>query len=177
MKKAIIFNQDDACPICGKGKLVQQEGRQQFHYKGKTKTVSNFVFLTCTKCKEGVENQDNVKKFGRILREWHRSVDNFLSGEEIKSIRKSIGCTQRVVGLVIGTGEKSFARYENSTLTQSRPVDQLLRILQSNPNLFWRLPGASKYQKNEVDYSVNYQPSQTVGLYVAEEQLEYGSGS
>ena len=74
-------------------------------------------------------------------------MDGLLTSQEIKKIRKSLGFTQEVLGELLGGGEKSFARYENGHVTQSRAMDNLLRILNDYPFVLKALP----YRTSSVD--------------------------
>ena len=44
----------------------------------------------------------------------------------------SFGYTQEEFGNILGGGKKAFARYENGTITQSRAMDNQLKMLRSN---------------------------------------------
>jgi HTH-type transcriptional regulator/antitoxin MqsA len=45
------------------------------------------------------------------------------------------GYTQEEFGNILGGGKKAFARYENGTITQSRAMDNQLKMLRSNPKI------------------------------------------
>ncbi len=55
--------------------------------------------------------------------------------KEIKAIRKSFGLTQDEFSELLGGGAKAFARYENGTVLQSKPMDNLLRGLREYPEM------------------------------------------
>jgi HTH-type transcriptional regulator/antitoxin MqsA len=57
----------------------------------------------------------------------------------IRSIRQRCGLTQREAGLVFGTGEKSFEKYERGEIRPSAPTKRLLKLAMEQPELF-RLP-------------------------------------
>jgi HTH-type transcriptional regulator / antitoxin MqsA len=56
----------------------------------------------------------------------------------IRAIRQRIGLTQREAGIVFGTGEKSFEKYESGEIAPSAPTRRLLRLAMANPELFKR---------------------------------------
>ncbi len=145
-----MYKQNDKCPVCTRGNLQKRRAAHTYTYKSQQKTIKDVEYFQCDLCEESVENPDSVKRIGKILKEWHKQIDGFLSGEEIRAIRKRIGCTQAIMGLVLGAGEKSIARYENSLLTPSAPMDALLRLLQENPDAFWSLPKARVYAPQRV---------------------------
>ena len=57
----------------------------------------------------------------------------------IRAIRQRCGLTQREAGLVFGTGEKSFEKYESGEIKPSAPTKRLLKLAMERPELF-RLP-------------------------------------
>jgi HTH-type transcriptional regulator / antitoxin MqsA len=54
----------------------------------------------------------------------------------IRAIRERLGFTQREAGIVFGTGEKSFEKYETGQITPSAPTKRLLRMAFMHPELF-----------------------------------------
>ena len=74
-----------------------------------------------------------MKKSGRLLKDFQRTVDGLLSGVQIKAIRKKLGLTQEGLAEIIGGGKKALARYETGAVCQSRVMDNLLRILDAYP--------------------------------------------
>jgi HTH-type transcriptional regulator/antitoxin MqsA len=63
----------------------------------------------------------------------------------IRAIRQRCGLTQREAGIIFGTGEKSFEKYESGEIVPSAPTKRLLRLALEKPDLFKpgdRRPGA-----------------------------------
>lgn len=56
----------------------------------------------------------------------------------IRAIRQRCGLTQREAGLLFGTGEKSFEKYESGEIQPSAPTKRLLKLAMENPELFKR---------------------------------------
>lgn len=54
----------------------------------------------------------------------------------IRAIRQRCGLTQREAGIVFGTGEKSFEKYESGEITPSAPTKRLLKLAMERPELF-----------------------------------------
>ena len=57
----------------------------------------------------------------------------------IRAIRQRCGLTQREAGLVFGSGEKSFEKYESGEIQPSAPTKRLLKLAMERPELF-KLP-------------------------------------
>lgn len=54
----------------------------------------------------------------------------------IRAIRIRCGLTQRDAGLLFGTGEKSFEKYESGEIQPSEPTKRLLKLAMERPDLF-----------------------------------------
>jgi HTH-type transcriptional regulator / antitoxin MqsA len=59
----------------------------------------------------------------------------------IRAIRQRCGLNQREAGLLFGTGEKSFEKYESGEIQPSAPTKRLLRLALERPELFQRPVG------------------------------------
>ena len=57
----------------------------------------------------------------------------------IRAIRQNCGLTQREAGLLFGTGEKSFEKYESGQIRPSEPTKRLLWLAMRRPDLFTKL--------------------------------------
>jgi HTH-type transcriptional regulator / antitoxin MqsA len=54
----------------------------------------------------------------------------------IRAIRERCGLTQREAGILFGTGEKSFEKYESGEIQPSAPTKRLLKLAMEQPDLF-----------------------------------------
>ncbi|MBN2436274.1 MAG: type II toxin-antitoxin system MqsA family antitoxin [Spirochaetes bacterium] len=149
------------CQVCGSEntELVVQD--QEFSYKGHTLVIKDYQSTLCHNCGESIEENESYEKSIPLLRDFHRSVDGYLTGNEIRTIRKSFNMTQDEFSSVLGGGEKAFARYETGRVMQSKPMDNLLRILRDFPESISTLAakstldGCSFICEDEV---INYSP-------------------
>jgi len=121
------------CPVCGSENIHENISSKTFSYKGKSVSFDGFISYDCNNCGESFPDETQLDEIEPKLRDFHREVDGLLTPAEIKSIRKKLGFSQEAFGNVLGGGEKAFARYETGTVTQSKPMDNLLRIIQVNP--------------------------------------------
>lgn len=122
------------CEVCGSEDTEFLEGNEIFTYKGHDIEVPGYKKLRCHNCGEAVAEPESVKASLPIVRDAQRRIDGLLTGNEIKNIRKSLGYTQEQMGNILGGGEKAFARYETGKVMQSKPMDNLLRILREYPD-------------------------------------------
>ena len=53
-----------------------------------------------------------------------------------RALRERLGLSQREAGLLFGTGEKSFEKYESGEISPSEPTKRLLKLAIQHPELF-----------------------------------------
>jgi HTH-type transcriptional regulator / antitoxin MqsA len=122
------------CSICGSTEVKNEEVTEILNYKGQTKIFQNYKIYKCYSCKEEFVDEVFLDSISGEIRDFHREVDGLLVPSEIKRIRTSYGFSQEAFGEILGGGKKAFARYENGSITQSKPMDNLLRIINEYPD-------------------------------------------
>lgn len=127
------MDKEAKCPVCGVGIMERVVLEETFEYKGQHLVIPDYVVYKCPACEEAIVDKNTLKTTEKTIRDFHRKVDDLLTSGEIKEIRTSLGFTQEAMGALLGGGEKSFARYETGQVTQSRAMDNLLRILDTCP--------------------------------------------
>jgi len=81
-------------------------------------------------------------------------LEGLLTPTEIKAIRERLGLTQVAMAKQLGVGDKTYTRWETGQNMQNRSMDNLIRIVEKDPDLFlWieasRIPG---WQQAVEDY-------------------------
>ena len=137
------------CPICGHGKISEKIIVKPFGYKNKKISIPDYHIFECATCEEKIVGNETLRKTEKILTDFRRKTDGLLASDEIKAIRKKLGKTQTEMAVLLGVGEKNFARYENGQVTQSRAMDKLLRILDTDPNILFKV---SAKEEMRTDY-------------------------
>lgn len=125
--------QENICPICGSESLIKKNITETFEYKGQTIDIEDYIILECQECEESIIDKATLKEAEKVIRDFHRSIDGLLTSKEIRTIRKALGFTQKDFGLLLGGGKKGFARYESCSVTQSKAMDNLLRVVMETP--------------------------------------------
>lgn len=143
-----MYKNKDLCPVCGEGTLTFASKTERFEYKGHYKDIENFDIFTCDVCEEEIVPEESIKKAEKYLRDFHREVDGLLTSKQIKKIRESYGFTQDDFSELLGLGKKTFARYENCTVTQNRTTDHLLRIIDVLPEALDIICGQTRHTSN-----------------------------
>ena len=129
-----MYKNNDKCPICGEGILEREVITETFEYNGEKVYIPDYVIFKCENCDEAIVEKDTLKTSEITIRDFQRRVDGLLTSYEIKKIRKSLGFTQEGIGNLLGGGAKGFARYERGTVSQSKAMDNLLRIIDAYPD-------------------------------------------
>jgi len=143
-----MYSKNNKCPICGDGILNEKVLEETFEYKGQYHTIPDYVVYECPNCGESIVPKDTLKATAKEIRDFQRKVDGLLTSDEIKKVRNFLGFTQEQMGALFGGGAKSFARYENGEVTQSRAMDNLIRIVDAYPfvlNVIPRKRGENTY--------------------------------
>lgn len=174
----------ETCPICGSKNIEMQITSENFEYKGYEKTIDECEKIVCKDCEEAFFTNETSKRNEKIIRDFHREIDRLLTSDEISRIRTSLSFTQKDFGELLGGGPKAFAKYESGVLTQSRAMDNLIRMVDSVPGAIECLtdrenkknvsfgkvsmvyieaarPGTSKPDYNVTHLTFNSQPGMT----------------
>ncbi|GBE41723.1 antitoxin MqsA [bacterium BMS3Bbin09] len=149
-----MYKKGDNCPVCSKGSLSEQVITEEFEYKRKKIQVPNYHVFSCNNCKEELVSPKTIRETEKILTDFRRRIDGLLTSSEIKDIRKKIGKTQTEMSSKFGVSPKTFARYENGQVTQSKSMDILLRIININPFILEDI-----YSQTRTNYEVLGKPS------------------
>lgn len=128
-----MYQNGQECPICEKNTLVEKIIEEKFEYKGRYLVVPEYVVFSCASCGEELVSKETLKKTEKIIRDFQRETDGLLTSSQIKRGRVALGFTQDAFASLLGVGEKNFARYENGKVTQSKSMDNLLRIIFEYP--------------------------------------------
>lgn len=68
-----------------------------------------------------------------------REIDELLSPSELRRIREKYRLKQTDMEQILGTGAKTWTRWERGKITQTKAVDTLVRLLDQNPRHMFRL--------------------------------------
>lgn len=128
-----MYTNGQECPICGKPTIEKKTIEEKFEYKGRHLVVPDYIVFACSSCGEELIGKETLKKTEKVIRDFQRETDGLLTSDQIKRGRTSLGFTQESFASLLGVGEKNFARYESGKVTQSKSMDNLLRIIFEYP--------------------------------------------
>jgi HTH-type transcriptional regulator/antitoxin MqsA len=138
------------CPVCGSEKVTETSITETFKYNGHNKTIENYTITQCDDCEEEIVPPQTMKMAEKILRDFKREVDGLLTSKEIKKIRTEYGFNQENFSTFLEVGTKTFTRYENCTVTQSKPMDLLLRVIDAIPEALNVISGTWVPEQNYI---------------------------
>ena len=117
------------CSVCS-GKLIREERTTDYTYKDKTHEILQSADY-CVACGEGFLSPKDLKASQKQIADFKRSVDHLLTTDEVRAIRKKLKLTQEKASELFGGGVRAFHKYEIGENTQSRPLDILLKLMDS----------------------------------------------
>ena len=119
------------CPETGKP-MVRDTRPKELSYKGQSATI-DMPGWYCHESGESIHTAEDMKVSDAALKELRLEVENLLKPQDVKRIRTKIGLTQREAGTILGGGPNAFQKYEQDTVTVSKPMSNLLRVLERHP--------------------------------------------
>ena len=118
------------CPICN-GKIEYKSELTTYKYKNHSIEIEQSGEY-CTECKESFLSPKDLKSTKLQIANFKREVDHFLTTDELKRIRKKLHITQQDASQIFGGGIRAFHKYETAEVTQSKPLDILFRLIDSD---------------------------------------------
>jgi HTH-type transcriptional regulator / antitoxin MqsA len=112
--------------------MVRDTRPMEISYKGQSTTI-DMPGWYCHESGESIHTAEDMKVSDAALKELRLQVENLLKPQEVKRIRTKIGLTQREAGTILGGGPNAFQKYEQDTVTVSKPMSNLLRVLERHP--------------------------------------------
>ncbi len=118
------------CPICN-GKVEYRTELITYTYKTHEIQIEQSGEY-CLECKEAFLSPQDLKLTKLEIANFKRKIDHFLTTDELKRIRKKLHMNQQEAASIFGGGIRAFHKYETAEVTQSKPLDILLRLIDSN---------------------------------------------
>lgn len=139
----------DTCPVCGAAELRSETGVFSFdvppNVPGGPIVVPNATWEMCAACGEKIlskalEHSIDGQVYERL---------GLLSPARIKEIRKCVHLNQTEMAHLLGVGDKTYARWESGRSMHNKSSDNLLRLVEKQPELFVRLEAQRNPRRRE----------------------------
>ena len=122
------------CPECGYKEMASKIVDETLTYKGKSLTLHSMKGDFCPKCKEGIWDSENYRRYTEAQAALVRSGKTEVSAD-IKRIRSKLNLTQQELAEAFGVGKMAFSRYERGIINPPAPVIKLLKLIEKHPAL------------------------------------------
>ena len=99
------------CFVCGEGVLKKRMTQTEGEIKGETFIV-NAMALACGECGHVALEGRDAAEYMRLLADAYRRAHGLLTSDEIRSLRRDLGMTQRQFACALGVGVASIKRWE-----------------------------------------------------------------
>ena len=127
----MMEHKEMSCHACG-GKMHRDVKAVEIAYKGESMTV-NLPGWYCASCDEAVHSGLDMEVSDKALHELKAKVEGLLTPHEIKEIRKRLKLSQAAAGKYLGGGPRAFQKYESGSVMVSKPMSNLLFLLNKQP--------------------------------------------
>jgi len=126
---------NNLCPVCGKGRLQPQAGKNNVTYKDHTADL-NIHYSVCDIC--GSEQSDalQLRDNKRAMVAFKKTVDGLMLGAAVRKLREKLGLSQAQASRIFGGGPVAFSKYESDDVAQSEAMDKLLRLAMELPSAY-----------------------------------------
>jgi putative zinc finger/helix-turn-helix YgiT family protein len=132
-----IVNNHEAsifCSECGSKLLSERITPVEHRIRDRSITVERERHLLCGSCGEINYTSDMLAESQRAIANALRAEAGLLTTDDLIEIRLSYGFTQEQMETLLGTGPKTWVRWERGRVPHSRQADELLREMKRNPD-------------------------------------------
>ena len=135
------------CAICGSDELTERHGTYVFEWpEGHAEASSAFDDATWQECARCGEQILPPALIARIEAERYR-LEGLLSPMEVREARTRIGFTQLEMARLLGVGDKTYTRWELGLSTQTKSMDNLVRLADQHPDVLLEIEAQRKPQR------------------------------
>jgi HTH-type transcriptional regulator / antitoxin MqsA len=102
-------------------------------YRDRQRVVDLPGWYPAKKGGEGLVVGDDMEVVDHALVELKAETQGVLKPSEVRAVRQRLKLSQRKAGELLGGGPRAFQKYESGEVLVSRPMTQLLRLLDRDP--------------------------------------------
>lgn len=166
------------CLGCGKKSLYRRTGDfRTFYYEGKKEKelmVPNVEWEECAYCGKQVIDYNAIKK----ITDAKYKAKGLLTPDEIKHIRNCSGLTQKEISKLMKVGEKTWTRWENGTVIQTKAHNEILRALAIRCGIQVEVSNGSETEKLLEKLNLKISTSQIAGkIYGQDYSKNFGESA
>lgn len=128
-----MTNKVPACPECEASALAQATRNMDIQVEGRSISVSGLECYRCQNCDTEVVAPDQIRRNQLRIADHKREAMGMLRGDQIRSLRESLGLSQPDAARLFGGGPNAFSKYERGEVLQSIPMDRILKLVAAYP--------------------------------------------
>jgi len=138
------------CPVCGEPQLQKRSGNFHFNVPdnipGGLIVVPGAVWEECSACGEKILSKD----LERSIDEQTYERLGLLAPLRIREIRERACLNQVEMAQLLGVGDRTYANWESGRSMHHKSSDNLLRLVEKQPELFVRLEAQRNPARREL---------------------------
>jgi putative zinc finger/helix-turn-helix YgiT family protein len=121
------------CSECGSKSLSERVAAVEHKIRDRRIRVEQERHLLCANCGELNYTSEMLSESQRAIANVLRADAGLLTTDDLIEVRLSYGFTQEQMEALLGTGPKTWVRWERGKVPHSRQADELLREMGRNP--------------------------------------------
>ena len=122
------------CNLCKSDAISQHIVKDIITYRGSELKVK-FDYSICNTCGREFVATSQIKTNDLRVIDLKRIADNLLTPKEVSDARNKLQLSQKKAARIFGGGPNAFSKYERGEVSQSRSLDNLLRLCVRHPQL------------------------------------------
>ena len=122
------------CASCESSDVREVVGDRTIKVGAYSVTIPAARHMVCNSCDEAYQTGEQAKELDAAVIEARRRHEGLLSGGDIRRIRLSVSLSQADLENALGIGPKTLVRWENNTSIQSKSIDDVLRLIELDPD-------------------------------------------
>ncbi len=132
------------CPYCEKFREIEIVKKMEKYIIHGIEIESEVEFSLCTVCGKDFATMNQMDFSLTNGYNAYRKLENIIFPEEIISIRRKYGASQKIFAKILDLEESALKIYEQGTLT-SKAVSDLIRLMEASEK-FTEMFGKNKYK-------------------------------
>ena len=125
---------NETCVSCEAGLASEVVATRSVAIGGRELEVAGDRFMQCDTCGEEYFTDEQARFHLRLVNDARRRKEALLTGEQVQRIRQALMLSQAQLEDALGVSRKTVVRWENSTSVQSKALDDVLRLIELDPD-------------------------------------------
>jgi putative zinc finger/helix-turn-helix YgiT family protein len=134
---------------CGKREVFQEIGSFVVDYGGKKESIED-CRMRCGACGNISYSGSQISAHELAVAAKCRELGGLLSAKALENTRKKYRLTQREMEMLLGTGPKTWIRWERGKVVQSKLADTVIRQIAGDPRFTGNLMRQAGIENEEA---------------------------